>query len=168
MFFAVFLPLGARWSLDALARRGDGPVYPGARLLSVGVIAFQVQIFLIYFFAAVHKTGSAWADGSAVYYALAVDYYATAVGTWMLQFPTLLQWLTYGTLAFEFGAPWLLLSPFYSPQVRLAAALIILGFHLGLVSTMRFGVFHLIPGSILMVFIPTFVWDWIRQRRGAE
>src|SRR4051812_42651326 len=82
----VTLPLGARFSLDAvaLARRaaqGD-PGEPSADevaelarrpVVSVAVLGLVLQFATIYFFNAAAKNGHAWRDGTAVYYALHQD-----------------------------------------------------------------------------------------------
>ena len=56
-FWSLFLPLGACYSLDAL--RGP-PREWRPRVLSVGSVAYVVQLCLLYWFAGTWKTDPAW------------------------------------------------------------------------------------------------------------
>jgi hypothetical protein len=78
--FTLFLPLGERYSLDALIRRwrrlphptedlprlSDGP----RRIESVLMLGVLIQLAAIYFFNTVHKSGDTWWNGEAVHWVL--------------------------------------------------------------------------------------------------
>ena len=78
-FWAMFLPLGARYSVDmALDRRTRE--LPNA-WFSVATLALLVQGMSVYFFSALLKSDPQWIpDGTAVYYALQLDYLVTPFG----------------------------------------------------------------------------------------
>lgn len=162
VFWCMFLPLAAHWALDRHGERaGAGADAP---VLTVGALAVQLQLAFIYLFSALHKTGAPWREeGSAIYYALSVDYYSTALGEWLLGFPALLEWLTFAVWYVELLVPLLLFSPFFSRPVRLATALALVGVHAGFAATMRFGFFQLVPCVAMLLFVPPAVWD--RWRR---
>jgi hypothetical protein len=70
MFWSMFLPLGACWSLDAR----DRPP-PPRRVASMATAGFLIQLVMLYVFAALGKWGPAWrSDGSAVFMALSVGH----------------------------------------------------------------------------------------------
>ncbi|NRA02310.1 MAG: HTTM domain-containing protein [Myxococcales bacterium] len=169
LFWSIFLPLGERWSLDRRrGRRGAVPesnAAPGStRILSVGAIAIQLQVAFLYFFSAMHKLGPQWmVDGSAVYYALSVDYRVYPLGLWLLQFPDLMKFLTFASLYLETIGPFLFFVPFYSAQVRLGTAIAFVALHLGIAASMRFGVFQLVPCAAMLLFVPGLVWDRWRK-----
>src|SRR5579872_3420439 len=82
LFWAIFLPLGACYSLDALR---EPPREWRPRFLSVGSVAYIVQMCLIYWFAAAWKSDPAWrTDHTAVYLALSLDCFTTPLGHWLL------------------------------------------------------------------------------------
>src|SRR5687768_5150911 len=71
-FWTLFLPLGARFSLDALRE----PTRPEPELrpaISLAVPAILLQIALLYTFNVLHKSGDTWRSGSAVHYVLHQD-----------------------------------------------------------------------------------------------
>lgn len=95
LLWTVFLPMGDRFSLDALlgslrrkpertARELNDRWDPGeARLASPAVslagLAIIVQLWAIYFFNVVHKTGEEWRNGTAAHYVLYIDRMVTPV-----------------------------------------------------------------------------------------
>ncbi|HEY8106102.1 MAG TPA: HTTM domain-containing protein, partial [Gemmatimonadales bacterium] len=140
LFWSMFLPLNARFSLD----RALNPTAPTAKplYLSGGSLGFVFQLCCLYWFAAIAKWHPVWiSEGSAIYYALSLAQFATPLGTWLLQFPRLLQLMTFGTVALELGGPLLVFCPFLGGAVRLGIALAFIGFHTGLGLTMRLGNF---------------------------
>jgi hypothetical protein len=78
------------------------------------------------------KSGDAWRDGEAIYYALEIDQLATPFGSWLAERPIgLLRGLTWGVLALEFAAAPAILSPFFQPALRRTAIVMLAGMHLG-------------------------------------
>ncbi len=98
LFWGMFLPLGAYWSVDRALR----PVQArfSMRFLSLATAALFLQIAFMYWFTALLKSGPEWrVDGTALYYALSIDRFTTPIGNYLLQFPELLKMMTFGTLA---------------------------------------------------------------------
>src|SRR5215217_5243521 len=139
IFWGMLLPLGAYWSVD---RARSALPRPSPRFLSLATFGLFMQIAFVYWFTAALKTGPEWrTDYTALYYALSLDQLATPVGHMLLDFPTLLQVLTFGTFVLEALGPLLLFCPFFTGSVRTGAALAFMSFHFGIWLTMDIGIF---------------------------
>ena len=118
LFWGIFLPLDARFSVDA-ALNEDVQRVPNA-FFSMATMALLVQAMCVYTFGALLKTSPTWIpDGTAVYYALHLDYLVTPIGPWLRRFPLLLGFLTYFVWSLELVAPLLMFSPIAHVRVRL-------------------------------------------------
>ena len=72
LFWAMFLPLGAMWSLDRA--RKSVPQQWSTYFFSLGTVGLFMQIAFMYWFTALQKSGAEWrTDGTALYYALSYD-----------------------------------------------------------------------------------------------
>lgn len=126
--------------------------------LTLGGIAYLIQLSCIYLFAAWLKDGMTWQNGEAVYYALSLDMHVTPLGKIVLQCPGLTKILTWGTLYLErFG--WILFwIPFFQPMLR-STALILFGMmHVGFAFTLNLGLFPYISVLGLIPLIPSSFW----------
>jgi len=164
LFWSMFLPLGARWSVDAaLATESDLSL--GNRYFSLSSFAFIAQLSFIYLFSAILKTGDAWlTEYDAVYYALALDQFATPVGNWLLNQQALHGPLTIGTLGLEAFGWVLLVVPVFVAPLRLLATVLFVGMHLGFAATMQLGLFSYIMCVAWLALLPGAVWSWLEKR----
>jgi hypothetical protein len=162
LFWAMFLPLGARWSLDA--RRGGRP--PGAAEVSVASAALILQVCFVYWFSAALKSDPSWrSEGTAVYYALSLDQFAKPLAHYLLGFPGLLRVLTFATLGIEAAGPALLFVPFHTSRVRLAVVVGFLLFHLvGLHLCLELGPFPWVCAVAWLALLPGRFWDRVAGR----
>ncbi len=160
LFWAIFLPLGSRWSLDA---NRSGPEMPPEKPLhSIAGAAYLLQICFVYFFTALLKNGADWHEtGLALYYALHLDYWATPLGVWLRDFVPFTILMARATLALELIGPFLLLAPLW--WVRTAAALSFMALHLGIAASLELGVFPWVDVVILLPFLPARFWDEIER-----
>lgn len=167
-FWSLFLPLGARWSLDRAGSgtRKDDP----AKVVSLGTVAVLLQVLIVYFFSGLYKTSPEWNSlGTAVYLALRVSHYATPWGQSLLAFPGLLEVLTHGILFFEKGGVFLLFMPWKTVWFRCAALLAMAFMHLGFLVFMVLGIFPWVCLGALILFLPSLFWDWVeRWKRGEK
>lgn len=179
------LPLGARFSLDAVASAqhegrvtGSGPRLPDwARrpVVSLAMLALLLQFAAIYFFNAASKDGAAWRDGSAVHYALHQDKLVTWLGVWMREhLPTaVLGKLTHATLATEWLGFVLLITPVFVQQARLLAVCLMPSLHFGFALGLNLGGFSLAMMSFFPLLLTAQHWaglsrrlePWTRQAR---
>jgi hypothetical protein len=158
LFWGMFLPLGAYWSVDR-ARQVPAPRL-STRFLSMATVGLFMQIAFVYWFTALLKSDPEWrVDGTALYYALSIDQIATPIGAFLLQFPALLKVLTFATVGLEAFGPFLLFFPFFTGPVRTAAILAFMSFHFGIWLTMSIGIFPWISALCMVCFLPSWFWD---------
>lgn len=157
MAWAMFLPLGRRFSVDALraslrARRDETPAdltperlpppndAPAVSLACLGVV---LQLAVIYWFNFVHKSGITWKEGTAIHYVLWQERIVTSFGLWAREnVPFVVWWtLTRATLVIEASAPFLLLFPMYRTLTRSVAIVTLFGLHLGIALLVNVGIF---------------------------
>jgi hypothetical protein len=157
LFWGMFLPLGAYWSVD----RAKGAVARlSVRFLSVATFGLFVQIALVYWFTALLKSGPEWrVDGTAIYYALSIDQIATPIGHYLLNYPDLLKMLTFATFGLEAFGPLLLFCPFFTGPVRTGAVLAFMSLHFGIWLTMDIGIFPWISAFSMVCFLPPWFWQ---------
>jgi len=171
LFWACFMPLGTRWSLD---RKLSGEKAPGQKtVVGAGVAAFMVQVFSVHFFAGLLKSGAEWrSDFTALYYALKIDQLQLPLGALLLKLPLpVLKAMTAGTLVAELVLPFLLFPLLFGLErwrhgIRFAVAAALIGFHCGLVLTLKLGIFPWVNIVSLLVFVPSFVWEKLPRVEG--
>jgi hypothetical protein len=156
LFWSLFLPMAARFSVDAA--KGRVRAMPD-RFLSGATVAMLLQVCLIYWATGVRKNGPLWWSGQAVFYALHLDEWATPFGVYLRAYPTLHEMLTWATLGLELLGPFLAFVPVYTAAFRVATILMFWGFHLGLASAMNIGLFPLFSMVAWLAFVPTAVWE---------
>ena len=160
LFFGIFVPLGARWSLDARAGRGARP--PADLVATGGTAAIFLQFAAIYFFTALHKSGPAWHDeGTAIFYTLSQNFMARPLAARFLSQPDLMKLLTHTVYTWELLVGAAFLSPFWNAQLRVLAIASVWIFHTGLALCLSLAhfPFFLMGGSL--VFLPTWFWERI-------
>ncbi|MFZ5609731.1 MAG: HTTM domain-containing protein [Pseudomonadota bacterium] len=164
LFWAMFLPLGARWSVDAALRPESAPLGE-ARHFSPATIAILVQAASVYFFGALLKDSPIWMPrGEAVYYALHLDSFATPIAVYFRAFPMLLQGLTYFVWTLELIMPVLMFSPLFHLPLRVLGLSLLIAMHLGFAAFLHIGLFPAISIASLLLFLPTEVWDRLEAR----
>ena len=179
----LVLPLGSRFSLDALAaalrdghtpngalashRRQDAALRP---VESLAVLGLLLQFATIYYFNAAAKTGAAWRDGSAVHYALHQDKLVTWFGVWMREHlpVSALHALTWSTLATEWLGFALIISPVFVRQTRLLAVCLMPALHLGFALGLNLGSFSPAMMSFFPLLLRAEHWDGLVRRFGAR
>jgi hypothetical protein len=164
LFWGLFLPLGARFSLDA--RRCTGPP-PDDAHASFATAAALLQICLTYWVAVLHRTGPLWWSGDALYFALHYDQFATNLAIRLRQFEAILPPLTYLTLAWEIVGPALAVSPFGQPWLRGLAIAGFVTLHLGIALCFRLDLFAPIFAVIWLGLLPGAFWDALARRLPA-
>ncbi len=140
-FWSLFLPLGARWSVDAalqpeLRENPNIQRYTASNpqsYFSIATVAVIFQVLYLYFFTALLKTGAAWRlRFDAAFYAVNLQHFATPIGVFFRQFPKLLEFGTLYVLTVELFAPLLVLLPLPRRESRVLGIvlLLVLGFYL--------------------------------------
>jgi hypothetical protein len=182
--WSVFLPLGKRFSVDALLRswrarrEGDAaalndhgsPERTTTPVVSLGVTALILQWGTIYYFNFVHKTGAPWKDGTAVYYFFQQDRMVTAFGAWVRGVMPIVGFklLTRTTLVIECSLVVLILSPFATRYLRMVAWILVCCLHLSIDAVVQLGPFSWAMVTMFFLLIPAEAWNWLERHAVAR
>lgn len=167
LFWGMFLPLGARWSVDA-ALDPDNEDHAN-QYCSVASAAMLLQVMSVYLFTALLKSGPEWwPDGTAVYYTLQLDAFVTPLGAAVSDWAPLLKGLTYLVLLLEFVCPVLVFLPVFTVYFRLACIALLLLMHLGFLLLLEVALFPYVSVLSLLVFVPGRLWDRLGQKNARQ
>ncbi|KDE59575.2 deoxyribonuclease HsdR [Halostagnicola sp. A56] len=168
LFLGLFLPLDARWSLDARCRSRDlgrcsWTDTDGARVVSVATATTLLHLVFIYATNAVLKFRSEpWMEGVAVERIFHLEQFLAFLGPFLAEIPlvlTAVNWAWIGTLS---AAPLLIVL---TGRGRTVVAAAFVCSHLGMAATMEIGVFPFVMVSGLLLFFPPHVWDRVERSR---
>jgi len=152
LFWGLFLPLGGRWSVDAL-RHGRAP----RRVASVASAALLLQLVFVYVVNAAFKLrGDLWLGGDAVRYVFSLGQFVVLFGHVLAHYPALLRLFDWLWLAMVTGSVLLVLL---TGRSRAAFVSLFVAMHLGMLLTLQIGLFPLVVVAGLLPFLPGFVWD---------
>lgn len=168
LFWGIFLPLGARYSVDSALNTGK---QLPTQLTCTATFAYTLQICLIYWFASLWKASSVWwIEQRGIYYALNVDTYATDFANWLLSFPTLLPILNLSALLIEICGPLLLFLPSKSHRgyARLVAIILFISLHTGFSLPLNLGIFPWVSAASWLAFLPSEFWDHLQIKLNTE
>ena len=170
LVWTAFLPLGRRFSVDAIraslrARSHETPADLAAgvpppderQTTSLAALGLLLQIAVIYWFNYLHKSGPTWREGSAVHYVLWQERIVTWVGLQVRQHlpDAFTRLLTEGTLAIEASVAFLVLTPIFWRWTRFVAALLLVGLHGGIALLVNLGIFS----AAMIAFQPFLLTD---------
>ncbi len=182
--WTMFLPLGLRFSVDALREslrlrrengagalndRGDPP-RPTEPVVSLAVTALILQWVVIYALNVAHKVGPEWKDGTAVYYLFHQDRVITGFAAAIRDgIPLgLYKVFTYSALAIEALIALLLASPFRSERTRMLAWALAAALHLSIAATVDLGPFSWAMVIMFIVLVPASSWAALAKRFDAR
>jgi len=167
LFWAMFVPLGARWSVDRIR---VSEIDSNARsVCTPGTAGLMLQLLFMYFFSGLLKSHPSWrSEGTAVYLALSIDQFATPIARALLPYHGFLRLLTYSTLVLELGGPILALVSFIDLRLRTAIVVSFILFHIGLGMCLELGIFPVVCIAGWLVFVPGPVWDTLERRLGPR
>lgn len=165
LFWGLFLPLAARFSVDAaqgrVRRRPDS-------FISGGTVALLLQVCVIYWATGIQKTGALWWNGQAIFYALHAEEWVTPLGVWLREHRSVLEPMTYGVLGLELFGPFLAFVPVYTGAFRLVTIALFWAFHVGLATAMNIGLFPLFSMVAWLPFLPAQAWTWCGVRATTD
>lgn len=164
LFWSIFLPLGARYSIDAALNQNRLPEKMN-RYFGIGCVCLIAQAILIYYVAGVLKSGAEWRTTfTANYYALNLEQFTTALGSWLLNFPELLKVLTFKVFYWELLGAFLLIVPFKNHWFRLIAIFGFVAMHMSFVMIMKLGLFPFISSTLFLALIPGQTWNFLYKK----
>jgi len=156
LFWGMFLPLGAAWSVDA-RRRGRAAPFP--TVCSPATVALVLQIAAVYLSAGAAKLNPTWLSGSAVATALSLHDHGSAWGEALAGHTVLCRLLTWGVLVLELAGPCLLVAT-RGPVVRLSLVMLFVSFHAATAVLMSLGLFASVGLAAWLALVPTEAWAW--------
>jgi hypothetical protein len=126
LFYCVWMPVGAAWSLDSRLRRRPAVPTAAARL---ALRVLQIHLCLIYLDAGTAKMQSRqWWNGDAIWRALMEPQFAVIDISWLPRVPVAAMLLCWGVLLIETGYPFFI-WPRRTRRLWVAATV---GLHLGI------------------------------------
>lgn len=165
LFWAIFLPLGERWSIDAV-HADEAPrdgVASAVTLLAMG------QMVYMYTRNGIHKLdGDEWWDGTATPMILGRDDITFLLGEYTHHFTPLLEAGTYLWASMMLGAFLLILAP---GRFRYPLLCLFMGGHFLFAVTVRIGMFPYVAMMGLLLFVPSVFYrdvDWLARRVGLD
>lgn len=159
LFWSCWLPLGCCWSLDARRRpSGTNPV------VSAASAAIVLQLALMYFFSGLWKWNDIWLDGEALVRAVKLQTWVRPFGRWLGDWPEVLRWLSWSTMALECVGPWLLFVPWRTNWFRAVMTVSFVAMHLGIELCMSVGYFSYVAFAGWLLILPPDYWNWLARR----
>ncbi|HEY4116513.1 MAG TPA: HTTM domain-containing protein [Byssovorax sp.] len=187
MMWLLFLPIGDRFSVDAvlasLRRRREATVAEledraaiepdGSPVRSIGALAAMLQLLSAYVLNAIQKSAFTWKEGSAIYYVMMSERTSTAVACAVRDHlpPWAYVMMARSTLAIEYGAPALIVSPIGRPWTRRVAFALLFAFHVAIHELITVGLYSF----IMVAYYPLFLAPedfaalsrWIASKRAV-
>ncbi|MEM1069654.1 MAG: HTTM domain-containing protein [Planctomycetota bacterium] len=165
LFWSLFLPLGARWSLDARRRKKRNLAKSKQAVCSVASAAILLQLCFVYFFTGLWKWNADWLGGGAADTALQLEYARRDTSLDQMIYAPLLRPLTLATLYLELLGPFLVWIPWRNNVFRYAmiVAFVMLHVSIELLFTPALLSYMCILGW--MLFVPSTFWDSRLVRR---
>lgn len=157
LFWGMFLPLGACFSIDSnLPSSKETP----KSVLSVASVALLAQVLILYWFSIVFKSRSPeWLSGDAIYFAVSQEHYGTEIGKYLFQFPHLMKLLTHSSFWFEIIGPLLLFFPIFTGPIRTLISFMFIAFQVGMGSCIVLTIFTWSASLVMLPFIPSWFWE---------
>ncbi len=165
LFWAIFLPLGERYSVDAVRSTGTPRETVGGPIAAVALL----QMVFMYVLNGVHKLESElWRSGEATVLVFGIDEMTFLIGDFVRQYPTALE---YGGLLWFYMllTAWLLVL--LSGRPRVAFLSLFIGGHASFAVTVRIGAFAYVAIAGLLLFLPAVFWrdlDSVLERTGID
>ncbi len=176
LFWLLFLPAGAMWSLDAwwFPRQGfwrkrinqvamqryqeslatKQPLLRGHALCNWATAALLLQLVTIYFYSGLEKLHADWFNGTAIASSLQWTFISKPWAAVLLDYPGLLTWATWFVLGIEVLCPLLVFCPFLFGYTRPATAVLLILMHIGIATTLSIGTFSILCCLGWLLFFP--------------
>ena len=166
LFFSVFLPLGARFSLESMWHGPD----ERRSFRSMGSAAYAVQVLLVFFVSGILKTHPSWTtDFTAISMAIHLEVFATETARLWRHLDFATQALTFVVIWIEWLAPVIALLPgLWARSIGVGALLIL---EIGIWFSLEVGLFPFISVVSLLPLVPGAWIDVVTKRwraRGSQ
>ena len=166
LFWSIFLPLGAVWSLESYRRDKPSGLPAGLSLkayanpfVSAASLALIVQLSLVYWFAGWAKWNDAWLQEDALGNVFKFGLYGLPLGTALSHYPTLTLIFSRLTVWFELLGPLMLFIPWQTARLRMIAIVGFVLLHVGIAVTMTVGLFSYAAIAVWLGLLPSEFWN---------
>ncbi|EMA42417.1 HTTM domain-containing protein [Halobiforma nitratireducens JCM 10879] len=144
----------------AIVSADDGTLPPSLIATPATAAALLYAVTLFFNNATLKRDGDTWTDGEALLYALRQDHMTILLGNHLAESPALLEVGSYVWFGLLVASPLLLVL---SGPVRLAYAGVFLVTVAGMSVSMAVGLFPALLAALLLLFLPTPVWDTLER-----
>ncbi|NEP63120.1 MAG: hypothetical protein F6K31_40475 [Symploca sp. SIO2G7] len=167
MFWAMFLPLGAKYSIDSALNTASQRLPD--RFFGAATIALMVQqCYFPMLFVFLKASSPNWWTGSSAY-PLSFEQHIAPVEAWFLNLKSLSPILTFFILVLGWVGPLFLFVPLRTNLFRNSAIVTSILLYLGIGLTLNHGIFSALSIVTWLVFIPTSTWKrWTKRFYGPE
>ena len=156
LFWAIFLPLGERWSVDAVHAERE----PRASVSGLPAALILLQVITVYFVNGLYKTGSElWASGEAAVLVMELDDMTFLAAELVASQPALLELGGRIWYAMLLGS-WLLVVLHGRARTLLVALFVLT--HLSFAVTVRIGAFAFVSIAGVLLFFQGSFWTDLR------
>ena len=162
LFWSMFLPLGARFSIDAA--RNPRLRKRGTTILSAASVAILCQFVFLYVTTGIVKTSPDWQTGAALEVVLSDQNWTLPFGRFLLQFPQMLKVLTWAVVYFEIFGPFLMFLPVCTGPVRVLTIGAFLILQVGIGLSIELHLFPWTSSLATLPFIPVWFWNKLKIR----
>ena len=157
LFWAMFLPLGERWSVDAVHADRE----PRERVGGLPSALILLQVVTVYFVNGLHKTGSEqWASGEAAIVVMGLDDMTFLAADLVASVPGVLQ-LGGRIWFYMLLGSWLLIVLRGRARTALVAGFVAV--HLSFAVTVRIGAFAFVSIAGVMLFLQSSFWTDLQR-----
>ncbi|WP_062057961.1 HTTM domain-containing protein [Aquimarina longa] len=160
VFYAIFLPINARYAVDKFK---ESSLPKSNKIVSVATVIYILQIVYIYVCSGILKTGVEWSNGTAIYYALELDIFSKPLAAYLKNMPELMQFLTNVTIYLEKFGCILLFIPVFWKYFRLIGVFLFAMLHFSFFLFMALGNFPWAALIMWIVVLPPLVPDFIEK-----
>ena len=137
-FNLMLCPCGAAYSVDAWLESRKRGTLAEPLIIPWGLRLIQIQICVVYVFAAILKTGGKlWLNGTALHYVLNNTEVGRLDVSFLTQYPVLINLMTYSALAMEFALAFLIWFRAARPFVLFLGLML----HAGILVTINIPIF---------------------------
>ena len=165
LFWGMFLPLGARFSVDEAFSSNSRPLPKS--IMSFASAALMLQVCFVYVFSAIFKSKKVWwDDATALYYTLNIDFFGTGVGRFLLEYVPLegLAMMSRATYIIELVVPFFAFISLRPELMRIALVAFFWLLHLSFALVLKIGIFPFVCVCGWIVFLPGLFWDKLAER----
>jgi hypothetical protein len=168
LFFSLFLPLGARFSVDRL-RGISRPPAESNWVATSGTVFYALQFMIVYIFAGLIKSEiPAWRDGTGLAYALRSPEFVEPLGLLFVENGTVIRFFNGVVIYGELFGSLLLLLPVWNAAARMTVVIAFSALHLLIAATMSVGMFPLVAIVAACAFLPSAFWDHAARIAGQR